>query len=62
MPIELLPAQVKRCYACIQWEGSRTYNSAAQKIRTDHTKEGNCLVHRIKKIGRASCDKFEPLR
>lgn len=59
---ELKPAGVKRCYACIQWEGQRTYYTEKKEFKVDVRKEGNCLVQQKKVNGSGFCDKFFPLR
>ena len=62
MEQDLKKAGVKRCYACIQWEGQRTYYSDKKLIKVDALREGNCLVHHKKVKGSSSCDQFFPLR
>lgn len=61
MSQEILPAKARRCYACIQWEGVRTYKREEGIIKVDQTKEAFCLLLREKKPGRGTCDKFTQL-
>jgi len=62
MDQDLKKAGVKRCYACIQWEGQRTYYREKKQIKVDPGKEGNCLIYRKKVKGSFACDKFHPLQ
>jgi len=62
MARDMMPAGNKRCYACIQWEGTRTYLREKKQIKVDPHDSGNCLVFKIKKLGSGSCEHMEPLK
>lgn len=55
-------AGVKKCYACIQWEGLRTYYPDKKQIKVAPSHEGNCLVQHKKFKGTHFCDNYEMLR
>jgi hypothetical protein len=59
---ELKKSQVKHCYACIQWEGQRTYYPEKQIIKVDINREGKCLVHKKEVKGSSFCEQYFPLR
>jgi len=62
MSQELKESGVKRCYACIQWTGQRTFYPEKKQIKVDMGSEGVCLVTRQKTKGSGHCDQFFPLR
>ncbi len=62
MSRDLKPIASKRCYACIQWEGTRTYEREKQLMRVDEGSLGNCLVKHAKTKGSFYCDQFFQLR
>jgi len=62
MARDIRPAKAKRCYACIQWEGNRTYLRDKNEIKVDIGQEGNCLLFHIQKTGNQTCDKFVQLQ
>jgi len=62
MSQDLKEANAKRCYACIQWEGQRTYDPVKKLIKVDAGREGNCLVQHKKVKGTHFCDQYFPLR
>jgi hypothetical protein len=62
MSKELKEAGVKKCYACIQWEGIRTFYPATRQIKVDAGSEGKCLITHQKTKGGGHCDQFFPLR
>lgn len=62
MEQDLKKAGVKRCYACIQWEGQRTYYSDKKMFKVDTHREGNCLVLHHKTKGSHFCDHFDALK
>lgn len=49
---------VKRCYACIQWDGQRTWYPEKKLMKVAENSEGNCRVFHVKKRGSASCEHF----
>ncbi len=55
-------AGAKHCYACIQWEGKRTFDPIKKTIKVKETDEGKCLIYHKKVKGSHICDHFEPLR
>ena len=59
---DMKDAGAKRCYACIQWEGQRTYYRDTKKIKVDVGREGNCLVHHRMEKGSHFCDQYFPLQ
>lgn len=59
---DLKASEAKRCYACIQWEGQRTFYSEKKMIKVDANKEGNCLVLHKKIKGTGFCEQYFPLR
>ncbi len=62
MSQDLKPIAAKRCYACIQWEGVRSYDRGTQMVKVDVGREGKCLVHRTMVKGSHFCDQFFPLK
>jgi hypothetical protein len=62
MEQDLKKAGVKRCYACIQWEGQRTYYSDKKMFKVDTHRDGNCLVRHQLTKGSHFCDRFEALK
>lgn len=62
MEQDLKKAGVKRCYACTQWEGQRTYYPDKKMFKVDDHREGNCLVRHAKVKGSNVCEHFFPLR
>lgn len=52
----------KHCYACIQWDGTRSYYPEKKLIKVDVQSEGLCRVTRQKIKGSGHCDQFFPLR
>lgn len=62
MEQDLKKAGMKRCYACIQWEGQRTYYADKQLIKVDVGRTGNCLVLHKPVKGSHFCEEFFPLR
>lgn len=56
------PAGVAKCYACIQWEGQRSFYPDKKQIKVDTKIEGHCLVHHKKTKGESTCEKYFPLR
>jgi hypothetical protein len=62
MSQEFMEAGKKHCYACIQWDGQRTYYADKKIIKVDTGKEGTCRITRQKIKGSGHCDQFFPLR
>jgi hypothetical protein len=59
---DLLPMGVKKCYACNQWDGNRTFDHTKKKVRVDQASSGNCRILRKPVKGRECCDNFFPLQ
>ena len=59
---DLYPAGTKHCFACIQWDGRRTYEKESGKIKTDPGSEGWCRFYHMNVKGSHYCDNFSPLR
>lgn len=62
MSQDLLHPGVRRCYACIQWDGRRSYDAEKGSIKTDPGSDGNCRVKHQMVKGSHYCDLFFPLR
>ncbi|MDP3177291.1 MAG: hypothetical protein Q8M76_05255 [Spirochaetaceae bacterium] len=62
MAQDLLRAGKRRCFACIQWDGKRSYEPQLRIIKTDQGANGNCRVKHATIKGSAYCDRFDPLR
>jgi hypothetical protein len=62
MSQELKETGAKRCYACIQWTGQRTFYPEKKLIKVDPTREGICLVTHTNTKGSGHCDQYFPLR
>ncbi len=62
MPQDIHHLGAKHCYACIQWDGRRSFDQAAKTIRADIGSEGRCLVKHATVKGTQSCSLFFPLR
>lgn len=62
MSQDLKDSGVKRCYACIQWEGQRTYYPEKKQIKVDPAREGNCLMLHKKIRGDGNCEHFFALK
>lgn len=62
MSQDLKPIAAKRCYACIQWEGVRSYDRQTKMAKVDVGREGKCLVHRTLVKGSHYCDQFYQLQ
>jgi len=52
----------RKCYACIQWDGYRSFDHDAKTIKTDVTATGRCLLHHASTRGTHRCDQFSSLR
>jgi hypothetical protein len=59
---DILKTGVRHCYACIQWDGRRSYDSANASIKTDPGSEGLCRVKHRQVKGNLHCDLFFPLK
>lgn len=62
MSQDFKPIIAKRCYACIQWEGIRSYDPEKKIVKVDVGREGKCLVHRTMVKGDHYCDAFFQLK
>ena len=62
MSQDLKPIAAKRCYACIQWEGTRSYSPETKLVKVDVGREGKCLVHRTLVKGSHYCNQFFQLK
>ncbi len=62
MAQEMKEAGKKHCYACIQWDGQRSYYPDKKIIKVDVGNLGICRVTRQKTKGSGQCDQFFPLR
>ena len=55
-------AGVPRCYACIQWEGLRTYYPDKKVFKVSENREGNCRIFHKKVKGSHTCEHFDAVR
>jgi len=62
MSQELKESGSKHCYACIQWDGQRTFYPDKKQIKVDAGIEGVCRITHQKTRGNGRCDQFFPLR
>jgi len=62
MPQDIHQLGAKHCYACIQWDGHRSFDQAAKTIRADIGSEGRCLVKHATVKGTHACALFYPLK
>ncbi|TFG84532.1 MAG: hypothetical protein E4H20_02930 [Spirochaetales bacterium] len=62
MAQEMMEVGTKHCYACIQWDGQRSYYPDKKLIKVDATKEGICRITRQKVKGGGRCEQYFPLR
>lgn len=62
MSQEIREAGKKQCYACIQWDGQRTYYPEKHTIKVDVNREGKCRVSRQMVKGSSHCEQYFPLR
>ncbi len=59
---DLLPRGARHCFACIQWDGKRTYHPERDIIKVDPTTEGNCRIKRSMVKGSSFCDQYFALK
>lgn len=62
MSQEFYPIGQHHCYACIQWDGTRTYDQEHGKIKVDAGIVGTCRVTHAKIKGTGYCENYYPLR
>ncbi|HOZ72806.1 MAG TPA: hypothetical protein PLQ29_06035 [Spirochaetales bacterium] len=62
MSQEMKDLGIKRCYACIQWTGQRTFYPDKKKIKVDEGSDGVCLMTHQKIKGSGHCEQYFPLR
>jgi hypothetical protein len=58
--MDFKPLGKKKCYACIQWDGTRVVEKLG--IKVDIGSEGTCLLHHKKVKGSYYCAEFFPLK
>jgi hypothetical protein len=58
MTREFKKKESKRCFACLQWDGTRSYDREKDIIKVDDMKEDNCRILHKKVRGSAVCDRF----
>jgi hypothetical protein len=59
---EFYPIGQHHCYACVQWDGKRSYDQDQRKIKVDASSPGQCRISHTIIKGTAYCDNFFPLR
>jgi hypothetical protein len=62
MSKELKKMEGKHCYACLQWDGPRTFDPEKKMLLVDENLEENCLIFHKKVKGSSTCDRFFPFR
>lgn len=62
MSQDFKPAESGKCYACIQWEGVRSYYPEKKIFKVDVKREGRCLVLQKNVKGESTCEHYFPLR
>lgn len=62
MALNMYPMGNKRCYACIQWNGSRVLDHEKKLFRVDLGSEGKCLITQRKVKGNFTCPEFFPVK
>ncbi len=62
MSRDLKESGVRKCYACIQWDGVRTFYPEKKQVKVDVGTDGTCLLTHQKTKGSNHCDQFFPLR
>jgi hypothetical protein len=62
MPQDIHLLGARHCYACIQWDGKRSFDQVAKTIRADIGSDGRCLVKHTNVKGTHRCELFFPLR
>lgn len=55
---DVVGSDAKRCYACIQWEGQRSFDHATKKIKVDAAGMGYCLVKHCSTKGSFACEHY----
>jgi hypothetical protein len=58
----LVAAESKRCYSCIQWDGTRSTDVVKGKIKVDPGAEGLCRVKHVKTKGSFTCEHYFRLK
>jgi hypothetical protein len=62
MSQDLYPVGTRHCFACIQWDGRRTYEKEKALIKTDAASEGRCRLKHQDVKGSSYCEQYYPLR
>lgn len=62
MSQDLYRRGTRHCYACIQWDGRRSYDSTTGIIKTDAGQEGACRVKHAAVKGTGYCDLYYALK
>jgi hypothetical protein len=62
MAQDILKLGAHHCYACIQWDGTRTVEHEKKQIRADAVSEGICLVKHSKVKGNHVCELYFPIK
>jgi len=62
MSQDFYPIGQHHCYACIQWDGTRSYDAEHGKIKVDSGSLGTCRITHAQVRGTSSCDNYYPLR
>jgi hypothetical protein len=62
MPQDIHQLGSRHCFACIQWDGRRSFDPATKTIRADIGSEGRCLVKHANVKGTHYCDLFFSLK
>lgn len=51
----------KHCYACIQWEGHRTWDRKTKQVSVNDKSNEHCLALHKKVRGDGMCERFFPI-
>jgi len=62
MPKDYEAMNEKRCYACMNWDGIRSVDSAKRKILVDQRDTSNCRYWHVNKQGDDTCVQFNPIQ
>ena len=61
MSREYKSMEEKHCYACIQWEGHRTWDRKTKQVSVNDKSNEHCLALHKKVRGDGMCERFFPI-
>lgn len=59
---DIRPLNQRRCFTCLNWDGTRTIYQAEKKIKCDDTDSANCRYWHQPKHGHDVCDQHNPIK